>query len=255
MHLCLCIYLFFSLAATNYIKTIRRRKISLKNRVRDKCFQKAKKKKKSMSKRPQNSAAPNNQNRSSRPAQSQQQQQQQQSLTASMNNDVFAFSSILPPKEEYTVLSASSAQQKQTTIHSPASQQFAGVRVSRGTLAVFGDDTAKQFALHVDKMLKDRNTSANNTNAGLLVRGGDLSQRTAFLQNDKVKVFEENMNVLLNSSLRQREIRQRDNDNAVNVALDNNKNKKKNGDDDDGDDQNDSSDSSNEDDDSSVSSD
>jgi hypothetical protein len=201
-----------------------------------------------MSKRPQNSAAPNNKNRPSRPAQS---QQQQQSLTASMNNDVFAFSSIVPPKEEYTVLAASSAQQKQTTIHNPASQQFAGVRVSRGTLAVFGDDTAKQFALHVDKMLKERNTSANNANAGLLVRGGDLSQRTAFLQNDKVKIFEENMSVLLNSSLRQREIRQRDNDDAT--GNNNTKNKKKNGDDDDEDDEDDSSDSSN--DDSSVSSD
>lgn len=214
-----------------------------------------------MSRRPQNSAAPAT-HRTSRPA-VQQQQQNSSSLmmmstnNAHDNNDLFAFSSIIPPKEEYTVLAATSAQQKQTTIHNPQSQQFAGVRVSRGTLAIFGDDTAKQFALHVDKMLKDRNTSAavnsnNNSSAGLLVRGGDLSARTAFLQNDKVKVFEDNMTVLLNSSLRQREIRQRDNDETSALETKNGK-KKTGGDDDEDDDQSGSSDDSS--DDSSVASD
>lgn len=164
--------------------------------------------------------------------------------------NILALTSILPPKEEYTVVANSSGNiynnintinnNNNTNNNSNSSSgnnnpltcsdslinlssQFAGVRVSRGTLAVFGDDTAKQFALHVDKLLKERSnnnsvSSVGNAGggggSGLLVRGGDIGPRAAFLKNDSVKVFEDNVSVLLNASLRQREIRQRDKDTA-----------------------------------------
>jgi hypothetical protein len=97
--------------------------------------------------------------------------------------------------------------------------EFAGVRVTRGTLALFGDDTAKQFALHIDKVLvaKAGSSSAGDKQQqvpGLLVKNGDIAARSAMMRNDAVSIFEQQMSALLNASLRQNELRQRENDDA-----------------------------------------
>jgi hypothetical protein len=146
-------------------------------------------------------------------------------------NSVLA--SVVPPKEDYIVVVSSNSNNQQ---QQQQQQIFSGVRVSRGTLATFGDDTAKQFALHVDKLLKERDGAATG---GLLVRGGDVAPRAAFLKNGSVKVFEENVTALLNSSLKQREIRQREKDNMKQKTV--SESKKVNEDDNDDDSSDDSS--------------
>lgn len=146
--------------------------------------------------------------------------------------EILALTSIAPQKEDYIVVSnpRSNNNNNNNNQHQHSSL-FAGVRVTRGTLATFGDDTAKQFALHVDKLLKESSAAAtgsnsnNSTSKGLLVRGGDLSSRAAFLKNGSVKTFEENVSSLLNASLRQREIRQREKETMKQAGTKNNNNK------------------------------
>ena len=151
---------------------------------------------------------------------------------------ILALTSFVPQKEDYIVVASSrnnNNNNNNSNQHQPSSSSslFAGVRVTRGTLATFGDDTAKQFALHVDKLLKEssstttgQNNSKNDNSKGLLVRGGDLSSRAAFLKNGSVKTFEENVSSLLNASLRQREIRQREKENMKHAGTSNDNNNK-----------------------------
>ena len=133
-------------------------------------------------------------------------------------------SSLLPRHPDYVVPTTSTTAAGGAGQQPPQQNVFAGVRVTRGALAIFGDDTAKQFALHVDKTMRD-NAAASSTRGvssanppGLLVRGGDIGPRAAFLRDDAVVAFEQSMSILLNASLRQRETRQRDDDGGGDVA-------------------------------------
>lgn len=97
--------------------------------------------------------------------------------------------------------------------------EFAGVRVTRGTLATFGDDTAMQFAMHIDKMLKEGRGGlaagkGDERIPSLLVRNGDICSRAAVLRNDAVPIFERQMGALLNPALRRGagDVRQREDD-------------------------------------------